>query len=382
AFTFDSLSTFTFADLAKNSGGFSFRKKVSDCSWANAGAAVFSSKATASRNEDEDEDGSNEDVSNNADVYFKPIVSLHKVEVKSGEEDEEILFKQRAKLFRWDRDLSQWKERGVGYLKILFHPVKKSYRVLMRRDQVLKVCANHIITKDIEPKPMNTSANALVWTANDYADGDAKVEQLAAKFETPELAESFRKTFTDCQRCMSQVDSAQSSKVMEHSRPSNPVVFFTIAADDEPIGKITMELFANVVPKTAENFRALCIGEKGFGYWNSIFHRIIPDFMCQGGDITKQDSSGGKCIYGDKFEDENFEVRHTGPGILSMANRGRDTNNSQFFITLKKTEHLDFKHVAFGVVKDGMDVVKQMGELGSKNGEPSKKITVVDCGQL
>ncbi|XP_026803097.3 RANBP2-like and GRIP domain-containing protein 5/6 isoform X2 [Pangasianodon hypophthalmus] len=381
AFTFDSLSTFTFADLAKKSGEFAFGKKDSNFSWANAGAAVFSTTATASRNEDEDEEGSDEDVSNN-DIHFEPIVSLPEVEVKSGEEDEEILFKQRAKLFRWDRDLSQWKERGVGDLKILFHPVKKYYRVLMRRDQVLKVCANHTITKDIELKPMNTSANALVWTANDYAEGDAKVEQLAAKFKTPELAESFRKTFTDCQRCMSQVDSAQSSKVMELSRPSNPVVFFSIAADDEPIGKVTIELFANVVPKTAENFRALCTGEKGFGYRNSIFHRIIPDFMCQGGDIIKQDGSGGKCIYGDKFEDENFEVRHTGPGILSMANRGRDTNNSQFFITLKKTEHLDFKHVAFGMVKDGMDVVKQMGELGSKNGEPSKKITVVDCGQL
>ncbi|KAF4088808.1 hypothetical protein AMELA_G00058970 [Ameiurus melas] len=167
---------------------------------------------------------------------------------------------------------------------------------------------------------------------------------------------------------------------MELSRPRNPVVFFTIAADDEPIGKITMELFANVVPKTAEKFRALCIGEKGFGYQNSIFHRTIPNLICQGGDITKQNGSGGKSIYGYNFEDENFDVRHTGPGILSMANRGRDTNNSQFFITLKKT--LDFKHVAFGVVTDGMDVVKQMEELGSRNGTPSKKITVVDCGQL
>ncbi|XP_060785155.1 E3 SUMO-protein ligase RanBP2 [Neoarius graeffei] len=374
-------SELTFADLAKSSTDFAFGKKDPNFSWANAQAAVFSSTATASRNEDEDEEGSDEDVSN-SDIHFEPIVSLPEVEVKSGEEDEEILFKQRAKLYRWDRGLGQWKERGVGDLKILFHPVKKCYRVLMRREQVLKVCANHTITKNIELKPMNTSANALVWTANDYAEGDGKVEQLAAKFKTADLAESFRKTFTDCQRCMSQVDSAQSSKVMELCRPSNPVVFFTIAADDEPLGKITMELFANVVPKTAENFRALCTGEKGFGYRNSIFHRIVPDFMCQGGDITRQDGTGLKCIYGDKFEDENFEVRHTGPGILSMANHGRDTNSSQFFITLKKTEHLDFKHVAFGVVKDGMDVVKQMGELGSKKGSPSKTIRVTDCGQL
>lgn len=112
-------------------------------------------------------------------------------------------------------------------------------------------------------------------------EGDPKVEQLAAKFKTPELAESFRKTFTNCQQYLSQEDSTQSSKVMELSRPSNPVVFFTIAADNESLGKITIELFANIVPKTAENFRALCTGEKGYGYQNTIFHRIIPDFMCQ-----------------------------------------------------------------------------------------------------
>lgn len=102
----------------------------------------------------------------------------------------------------------------------------------------------------------------------------------------------------------------------------------------------------------------------------------------QGGDITNSDGTGGKSIYGGVFEDENFDVRHTGPGILSMANRGRDTNNSQFFITLKKAEHLDFKHVAFGWVRDGMDVVQQMGELGTKGGKPTKKLVITDCGQL
>ncbi|KAG7331541.1 hypothetical protein KOW79_005510 [Hemibagrus wyckioides] len=380
AFRFDSQSTFTFADLAKNSGEFVFGKKDSNFSWANAGTPLFSTTATAPQNEEDDE-RSDEDVSNN-DIHFEPIVSLPEVEVKSGEEEEEILFKQRAKLYRFDRDLSQWKERGVGDLKILFHPVKKYYRVLMRREQVLKVCANHTITADIELKPMNASANAMVWTANDYAEGNAKVEQLAAKFKTPEVAESFRKTFTDCQRCISQVDTAQSSKVKEHSKAGNPVVYLTIAADNELIGKITIELFANIVPRTAENFRALCTGEKGFGYRNSIFHRIIPDFMCQGGDITNHDGTGGKSIYGDKFEDESFEFLHTVPGILSMANRGKNTNNSQFFITLKKTEHLDYKHVVFGIVKDGMDVVEQMGQLGSKKGETSKKITIEDCGEL
>lgn len=111
--------------------------------------------------------------------------------------------------------------------------------------------------------------------------------------------------------------------------------------------------------------------------------RFLTGFLFfQGGDITHSDGTGGKSIYGGKFEDENFDIRHTGPGILSMANRGRDTNSSQFFITLKKAEHLDFKHVAFGWVQDGMDVVHQMGELGTKGGTPTKKLVITDCGQL
>ncbi|MGH0135003.1 UNVERIFIED_CONTAM: hypothetical protein FKN15_006378 [Acipenser sinensis] len=350
--------------------------------WANAGATVFRGSA-AIRTGEGDESIDDEDAANNDDgINFEPIVSLPEVEVKSGEEDEEILFKERTKLYRWDREVSQWKERGVGDIKILYHPQKRYYRVLMRREQVFKVCANHTISQAMELKPMNTSTNALVWTATDYADGDGKIEQLAARFKTAELAETFKKKFEECQHQMTQLDAGQVSRVMELSMESNPVVYFDISLDDEPIGRITMELFSHIVPKTAENFRALCTGERGFGFRNSIFHRIIPDFVCQGGDITKQDGTGGRSIYGDKFEDENFDVRHTGPGLLSMANSGRDTNNSQFFITLKKAEHLDFKHVAFGFVKDNMEVVKKMGTLGAKTGKPSKKIVIVNCGQI
>ncbi|KAI1899352.1 hypothetical protein AGOR_G00060900 [Albula goreensis] len=378
---FGSVGGFSFADLAKNTSEYAFGKTDANFTWANAGATVFGS-APMARNEGDEEGSDDEEATNNADIHFEPIVSLPEVETKSGEEDEEILFKERTKLYRWDRDASQWKERGVGDIKILFHPQKRYYRVLMRREQVLKVCANHTIAKGMELKPMNTSTNALVWTATDYAEGDAKVEQLAAKFKTAEVAESFKRKFEECQSRISQSDSSQLSRVLEYSREGNPMVFFSITADGEPLGKITLELFSHIVPKTAENFRALCTGERGFGFRNSIFHRIIPDFMCQGGDITNQDGTGGKSIFGDKFEDENFDVKHTGPGLLSMANRGRDTNNSQFFITLKKAEHLDFKHVAFGFVKDGMDVVKQMGELGTKTGKPSKKMVIADCGQL
>ncbi|XP_023272443.1 ranBP2-like and GRIP domain-containing protein 3 isoform X2 [Seriola lalandi dorsalis] len=390
SFGFNSFGGFSFADLAKNTEGFAFGNQDSNFSWANAGATVFGPAVSSAPKNNGDEEGSDEeDAPNNVDIHFEPIVSLPEVETKSGEEDEEILFKERAKLYRWDRDLGQWKERGIGDLKILFHPTKHFYRILMRREQVLRVCANHTISQAMELKPMNASANALLWTATDYSDGDGVVEQLAAKFKTPEIAETFKKTFCECQSRMgpagsddSCIFSPQMSRVQEHSRDSNPQVFLKVSADGQTLGTITIELFSHIVPKTAENFRALCTGEKGFGLRESVFHRVIPAFMCQGGDITNSDGTGGKSIYGSKFEDENFDVRHTGPGILSMANRGRDTNNSQFFITLKKAEHLDFKHVAFGWVRDGMDVVQQMGELGTKGGTPTKKLVITECGQL
>ncbi|XP_051938022.1 E3 SUMO-protein ligase RanBP2 isoform X1 [Hippocampus zosterae] len=388
SFGFTAIEGFSFADLAQNTEGFAFGTKDSNFSWANAGAAVFGSLVPTSSNKNNDEGASDEEDSpKNLDIHFEPIVSLPEVETKSGEEDEEILFKERAKLYRWDRDLGQWKERGVGDIKILYHPTKRFYRILMRREQVFRVCANHNISQTMELQPMSTSANALIWTATDYSDSaEGTVEQLSVKFKTPEIASSFKKTFCECQSNISQIDASHSpmpmSRIQEHSRDSNPQVFLAVEADGQPIGTITVELFAHLVPKTAENFRALCTGEKGFGLRGSIFHRVIPDFMCQGGDITNSDGTGGKSIYGAKFEDENFDIRHTGPGILSMANRGRDTNNSQFFITLKKAEHLDFKHVAFGWVRQGVEVVQRMGELGTKGGVPSKKLLIVDCGQI
>jgi len=168
-----------------------------------------------------------------------------------------------------------------------------------------------------------------------------------------------------------------------------PRTFFDITIGGNKEGRIVFELYSDITPKTAENFRALCTGEKGVGksgkplhYKGSCFHRIIKQFMLQGGDFTAGNGTGGESIYGEKFEDENFIEKHTKPGLLSMANAGPGTNGSQFFITTVATPHLDGKHVVFGRVIKGMNVVRKLENLKTVSDKPEKEAKIEDCGEL
>ncbi|CAF1222850.1 unnamed protein product [Didymodactylos carnosus] len=162
----------------------------------------------------------------------------------------------------------------------------------------------------------------------------------------------------------------------------NPVVYFEIEIDDDPRGRLVMELFQHALPRTAQNFLALTTNQLGYGYRLSYFHRIIPGFMAQAGDFERSDGTGGYSIYGDKFEDEGFMFRHDRPGLLSMANSGPHTNGSQFFVTFVPCPHLDNKHVVFGQLIQGFHLLKDLEMSGSDGGEVTREVKIADSGRL
>lgn len=168
-----------------------------------------------------------------------------------------------------------------------------------------------------------------------------------------------------------------------------PRVFFDLVIGNEAPTRMVFQLYNDIVPKTAENFRALCTGEKGMGkmgkplhFKGSVLHRVITNFMAQGGDFTAGNGTGGESIYGAKFADENFQLKHVKPGLLSMANAGPGTNGSQFFITFLPTPWLDGKHVVFGEVVEGQPLLDKLNKLGSSSGKTTVPVTISDCGEL
>lgn len=207
----------------------------------------------------------------------------------------------------------------------------------------------------------------------DPGNADAKQQMAVIKSKQLEIQKKEKKVWGKLFE-----QNYYENTVEEFSSAENPRVYFDIKIGSQKEERIEFELYQNIVPKTAKNFIGLATGDKK--YKTTIFHRLIKDFMIQGGDYENRNGTGGKSIYGDKFQDENFKIKHTERGLLSMANSGPNTNGSQFFITFKDTPHLNGKHVVFGKVVKNIELLDKLEAQPVQNDKPVEDITVVDCG--